>query len=314
VGRWIGIALALLAALAVPGTARAGDLTIMFGRGQISDATRSCAPVANSVSLWTIADNLKSRGLTATLPVTDSQIGDGVELCSGGSMYPSWQDLATFRDTYGWSVVPRGMTSDSLKYVTDPDVLNANVCGSRDNLEEHGFSSAWGLFAWPQNRWTLSEEATYVPPCFAFGRKYTNDKGTNALPIRGPYWWANTISINGGRCANAALPCHTMTVKNDRNYMQPAILAATGRLAYGNDWTLFQWYRLVTGTHGTMGKSDSWDCSSPDPAKHWTSQGELYCYDDMQAVINGIDMTRVTVTDPAGVATQQGLAPTEPVH
>lgn len=297
-----------------PASAVGGDLTIMFGRGQITDATKSCTPVAGSVSLWTIADDVKARGLSATLPVTASQIGDGVELCEGGSMYPSWQDLASFRDNYGWSIVPRGLTSDSLQFQTDPGILNANVCGSRDNLEAKGFASAWGLFAWPQNRWTTSQEATYVPPCFAFGRKYIGDTGTNPLPITGPYWWAKTISINGGRCATTSLPCHTMSVNNNRDYMQPSTLAATGRRAYGAYWTLFQWYRLVAGSHGTMGNSNSWNCTSTKPADHWTSQGELYCYNDYQTVLNNIDMTRLTVTDPASVATQQGLIPTKPVH
>jgi hypothetical protein len=304
----------VVAWLAWPQLAWAGDLTIMFGRGQISDATSSCTPTTNSVSLWTVADWLQSRGLTATLPVTNSEIGNGVELCSGGSMYPSWQDLATFRDQYGWSVVPRGMTNGSLQNVTDPTVLNANVCGSRDNLENHGFPSAWGMFAWPDNRWTVAEEQTYVPPCFAFGRKYTSDTGTNSLPIQGPNWWANTISINGGRCADTALACHTMNVTNNRNYMPPATLVATGRRAYGAYWTIFQWYRLVTGSRGTMGKSDAWDCTSANPADHWTSKPELYCYDDLQAILNSIDMTKLTVTDPAAVATQQGLTSTEPVH
>jgi hypothetical protein len=35
---------------------------------------------------------------------------------------------------------------------------------------------------------------------------------------------------------------------------------------------------------------------------------------DFLATLNGIDMTRLMVTDPAGVAEQQGLAATEPVH
>ena len=301
---WLGFGVA-------PVMARAGDITIMFGRGQIQQTTGSCAPAAGSVDLWTIARELKDRGLTATLPVTASQI---TGTCHAGALYPSWADLATFRDTYGWSVVPRGLTNDSLKDVTDPVTLDANVCGSRDVLESHGFKRAWGMFAWPQNRWTLTQEATYVPKCFAFGRKYASQTHSNRLPVTGPYWWAQTISVNGGRCADVTLPCHTMQVRNDRAYMQPTVLAATGRKAYGDYWTIFQWYRLVTGKFGQRGDATAWDCTASNPAEHWTSYAEIYCYADYEAVLDGIDLSRVTVTDPAGVAAQQGLLPARPVH
>jgi hypothetical protein len=304
IARTVAVTVGLMA-LAAPSFAHAGDVTIMFGRGQLEQVDSNCQPVPNSVSLWSIATDLQSRGMAATLPVTASQIGTAGRLCIGSSVYPTWSDLDTFRDTYGWSMVPRGRTSDSLQNVTDPAKLDANVCGSLKALYDHGHSRAWGMFAWPQNRWTSSEEETYVPRCFAFGRRYASDTTTNALPVGGPYWWARTISINGGRCHDSSLPCHTMQVNDSRDYMQPGTLIATGAKSKYAFWTIFQWYKLVVGTHGKIGDSTAWDCSSSDPAKHWTSATELYCYTDYKSVIATLDPARVT--DPAGVALQQGI-------
>src|SRR5438552_2706612 len=96
--------LVVLVTLVFPSSAFAGDVTIMFGRGQLEQVDSNCQPVPNSVSLWSIATDLKSRGMAATLPVTASQIGTASNLCIGSSVYPTWSDLDTFRGTYGWSM------------------------------------------------------------------------------------------------------------------------------------------------------------------------------------------------------------------
>lgn len=298
-------------ALALPASAAAGGYaTIMFGRGQITEVTgKACTPTPGSVSLWTIADDLRQRGLTATAPVTPSQIADAPDhICTGGSLYPNWSDLDTLRDAYGWSMVPRGLTSDSLQSVTDPAILEANVCGALQPLYQHGHSRAWGMYAWPQNRWTETQEETYVPKCYAYGRRYAAAGKSNALPIPPPAYWAYTVSINGGKCANTALACHTFTPKGNRDYMQPSALAATFNQALSGRWAIVQWYKIVSGSYSRIGRNPAWDCTSLDPRDHWTSAGELYCYNDYQAVISSIDPT-ITVTDPAGVALATGRQP-----
>jgi hypothetical protein len=297
------LSVAILAAAAAP--AQAGNVTIMFGRGQLEQVDSHCQPIANTVDLWTIAAGLRSRGMAATLPVTASQIGSASRVCSGNALYPTWSDLAGFRDTYGWSMIPRGRSNDSLKDVTDPAVLDANVCGSLQALYDHGHMRAWGMYAWPQNRWTLDEEQTYVPKCFAFGRRYADASTSNPLPVSGPYYWGRTISVNGGRCADTTLSCHSMTVRNDRSYMQPSTLIKTGAKSQYAYWTIFQWYRLVTGSHGRQGDAIAWNCSGGSPAQHWTSYAEMYCYNDYLAVIGSLDPARVT--DPAGVALKLGI-------
>jgi hypothetical protein len=297
------LSLAILAAAAAP--AQAGDVTIMFGRGQLEQVDSQCRPMANTVDLWTIANDLRRRGMAATVPVTASQIGTTNHVCTGNALYPTWSDLASFRDDYGWSMIPRGRTNASLKTVTDPAVLDANVCGSLQALYDHGHMRAWGMYAWPQNRWTLDQEQTYVPRCFAFGRRYAGAGTSNPLPVEAPYYWARTISVNGGRCADTTLACHTMTVRNDRSYMQPSTLIRTGARSGSGYWTIFQWYRLVTGSHGRPGDTIAWSCSSSNPAQHWTSYAEIYCYNDYQTVIGSLDPTRVT--DPAGVALELGI-------
>lgn len=302
-------------AMIFPARASAGYITLSFGRTQLSFAsgTKACTIPPQAVSLFTVADDLKLRGLTAMGNVTNEQV-HATRYCTGGSYYPTWDDLTTLATVYGWSFNPRGMHAASLQAVTDPAVLNAEVCGSRDNLEAHGLPGAWGMFAWPQNRFTNDLEATYVPPCFAFGRRYAAATKVNPLPITGPYWWAYVISVNGGWCADTTLICKSGTGANYA-YMQPSVLAATlNRAATQNVWVPIQFYRLVTGTFGKRGDAFAWDCSSADARAHWSSRSEIYCYADYQAILNAVNWSAVTVTDAAGVAAAQGLGPAKPVH
>lgn len=297
------LAIACTCGLMMAAQAQAGELTLMFGRGVINATDSKCRTLPGSVSLFTIADDLKARGLVATMPESPSQLGDGTtHVCTSGNLYANWDDLANLRDNYGWTAVPRGLTNDSLKAATDPLFLDSNVCGALQPFYAHGHTRAWGMYAWPQNRWTLDEEATYVPKCYAYGRKYTNAGRSFATPIKAPYYWAPVASVNGGKCANASLACHTFASKGGFDYTLPSTLITGVTAAAGpNRWSLIQWYKLVTGSYGKMGDRFAWDCTSPDAADHWASMGELYCYVDYEAVIAAIQPGTI-VTDPATVA------------
>ena len=283
-----------------------GAVTIMFGRGTVQLTNYSCSVLPGSVSLFAAAQDLRERELAATIPMTVSHIGEGDErICNGGNLYANWTDLAELRDTYGWTVVPRGLTNDDLTLKNDPATLEANICGALEPFESHGHHDAWGMFAWPQNRWTLEYQERYVTPCYAYGRRYAGLFGTTALPAPFPYW-AMTVSENGGKCANATLPCHTFTPRGNRDYMQPQALAATIDVAADKRaWVLLQFYGLVQGNFGQMGERFAWDCRSSDPADHWTSYSEIYCWDDYREVVSSIPAT-ATVTDPASVAGLSG--------
>ncbi len=293
------------ASAAVPG----GALTIMFGRGALRATNYSCAVLPGSVSLFTVANDLRARGLTATIPMTASHAGEGTtRVCSGGYRYANWADLATFRDAYGWTVVPRGLTNAALTGITDPLELERNICGAKQVFAAHGHERAWGMFAWPQNEFTSELQQRYVTPCYAYGRRYTAPYATNALPAPWPYW-ARSVSVNGGKCADPSLPCHTFTPKGNRDYMQPRDLAATAASARARGaWALLQFYSLVSGSYGRMGDRFAWDCRSSDPADHWTSYSEYYCWSDYLAVLRSIP-AGARVVDPAEVAALTGRTP-----
>jgi hypothetical protein len=63
---------------------------------------------------------------------------------------------------------------------------------------------------------------------------------------------------------------------------------------------------LVAGA-GSSGKA-SWDCTSPNWEEPWTSQLEIYCQDDFDAVIDAIQPSAI-VSDPATVAKAWGRVP-----
>jgi hypothetical protein len=69
-------------------------------------------------------------------------------------------------------------------------------------------------------------------------------------------------------------------------------------------WVQFQFYRLVWGSN-LSGGGRQWDCTSSDWMQHWTSDAELYCYNDFQQVISMIS-AGVTIADPQTVATAFG--------
>ena len=49
-------------------------------------------------------------------------------------------------------------------------------------------------------------------------------------------------------------------------------------------WSSIQFYHLVNGSRqkGNL----TWDCTSSNPAYHWTSRGEFYCESDLTRAIS----------------------------
>jgi hypothetical protein len=283
--------------------------TISFSGGEIQQTLAgTCTPAPNTVSLFSIAASLRSINLRATVAITPSRIANApYHTCTGAgfwrSTYLNWSDMASLRDTDGWTFVPRGLTGRNLTTITSPTELNAEVCGALKPFYDHGQMRAWGLFAWPQSQVTSVLQSQYAVPCYAYGRFYAG--GYNRLPIAYPYF-ANVASVNGGKCADPALACHYMHVLNNRSYVQPSrLIYLLKQPALSGGWTLIQWYKLVQGQFGTPGQSVAWNCTSNDPRDHWTSYAELYCYNDFLLAIQSIPPT-IVVTDPASVAQQSG--------
>jgi hypothetical protein len=277
-----------------------GYLTIMFGRSMIGAGTASCALRPGAVSLLTIAGLLQARGIAASSNATISQIGT----CTGDTRYATWDELATLRDSYGWSLTSRGKTSRDIATL-DPAQQYDETCGSLQVFADHGFDRAWGMYGYPGGLAVESVQEGPVQQCFSYGRDY--QPLSNPYPMAFPYL-ALVDDILGGRCHDPAMACYQMTVKNSRWYTPPALL-----LAYANAgidgtgrWAILQFYRIVSGHSGTTtSKSPAWNCDSADPREHWTSQPELYCLKDMLWVIDHVD-PRITYSDPATLGAAQG--------
>ena len=86
---------------------------------------------------------------------------------------------------------------------------------------------------------------------------------------------------------------------NLRDYDQPTDLVAAVLGGGGNRWGLLQFYKLVEGRK-TSG-FNQWDCSSANAAEHWTTQGEIYCWNDFLEVVDGLDAAGVEWVVPADV-------------
>ena len=257
-------------------------MTIMMGRAidgiALDSSCGQMSPQAKPLS--DVAVELASHGLRATAPVTLSQVHETDNACQGGLLYASWAELEQLRDADGWDVVPRGPTNDVITGLTGQALWDA-TCGVLPAFTAHGFPDAWGLYAYPQNRW-VSGDQQVVKSCYAYGRQYAGLGVSNRIPVADPYW-DQVVSVNGGRCNNPALACYNdPNVKNGRRYMLPSQLATTISALPGR-WTSVQFYRFVTGSYGSPSSTSSqpaWDCTAPDPGSHWSHQPETYCWND----------------------------------
>jgi hypothetical protein len=278
-------------------------LTIMLGRAAYAQALdRSCQVTTDqSKTLLDVATELAARGLSATVPITLSQIQEATHECVGGIVYASWQDLAQLRDVDGWDAVPRGPTNDVITGLAGQALVDA-TCGVLPAFYAHGYPDAWGLYAYPQNRFTTADQQV-VSSCYAYGRRYTDAGYSNHMPLPAPYW-QHTVSVNGGQCNNTALACSSdANVKNNRRYMLPSTLDAGVRTA-PDSWASIQFYRFVTGQYGSMSTpagQPAWDCSGTDPRPHWSHLPETYCWNDFLAFLDGLP-AGVIDASPADVA------------
>lgn len=299
------IALALLAALAVPSRAQdsvsslpPGFLTILFGRTQWVQTDSDCLPQRKTVALDVVAAELRTRGLPATGTIVLNRIAETSRTCIGSyTLHPSWQDVATLRDDFGWTFVSASTSYRNMTLLTPQEQWNES-CGSLPEFIRRGHLRADGLFAYPNDRSTLQIQTDVVSTCFAFGRKYGTTR--TLLSVGGPDF-QTTRTVNGGRCNAAALPCSTGA--GTTRYTSPIALQGLAAAKPG-EWASIQWYRFVSGTVRDGGKFE-WDCRSADWRQHWTSVPELYCYQDFLSVLDAIPST-VTVTDPRTVAEAWG--------
>jgi hypothetical protein len=290
------VAAAAWLATAAPASA-ASYLTVALGRGQWASATsqKTCSVQQNTVTLAGVAQALAARGIKPTVTVQLQFTQEATRHCVGQIMYASWSDLQSLHSTYGWEAVSAGDTTADYTTLSDADV-RSHACGTLSAFQAHGFTRAWGMFAFPNSRSDARTQAI-IDSCFSFFRGYSNTK-TNTLPIAAPYR-ARTYSLTGGRCNDPASPCSTMPLPTTYVYLDPQQAISLINATPANGWAIFQGYRFVTGTTPT------WDCSSSDWHDHWTHLQEEYCWGDYLHILDSL-RSGFTYIDPAGAGILQG--------
>jgi hypothetical protein len=282
-----------------------GYLTIQFGRSMegsyiLGQGSTACAPVPGILTLSQIAQDLQTRGMTATAAVVVSFTKSTAESCIDGDIYADWADLQSLNALYGWHVVSAGVTYSNITTMTSAQ-QQAESCGSLPSFTAEGLN-ADGLFAYPNNWWNTTVQTKVVSTCFDYGRNYKNV--ANNESTMNPDGIQNTIGIVGGACDTVGAPCYRpISGQKNKRYENPATFEALVAREGTAQWIDLQIYKLVSGS-----SSDgmySWDCTSSDPTLHWTSQPELYCQNDFDAILNSVP-AGIVVTDPASVAAAWG--------
>ena len=291
-----------------------GDLTIILGRALYAK-TGACTipPVIPSgmMTLDQVAAGLAALGVGVTAAVVPSRtLETGRKCLNGGDLYPSWVDLGNFRDAYGLTVVSASQSYANMTTLTTDQQFQQS-CGSLSPLIAHGHHRAWGLFAYPNNKYTTSIQTSVVSNCFAFGRTYKVSSDslvnlTNYQATTGPPWFEVTVDVGGGRCRDTTQPCSAKTTNNVGIYASPQKLATLTKVASGT-WRSLQFYSFVTDKN--LSGPLQWDCTNSNSMEHWTSKFEVYCWNDMIYALS-LKPATVVVTDPASVAEAWGRIPT----
>lgn len=317
-------------------------LTIHFGRtnwGVAGSGGATCAtydnPVNGTVFLDEVAAFLSDHDYRAegSVPFGQFDPDPAVRKCPWrGVMSASLNDLGMLRDTYGWTFVADSigpMPSDAsdrppIESLSCTDKITT-ASASLAELARFGHRRAWGLFADPGNSVSAPTLSDVTSRLYSFTRKYgsnlAQNQMTEAKALAGD--WARFQSVVGGRCTDSAAPCFNHQVVGDPgntsyehpDYLFPYMVATPGA------WRGIQFYRFVRGANVPAGYPGSatapvgssresyWDCTSPNPARHWTSRAEIYCYADFVHLVGRLyaEHPDVVTTDTAHLATTWGI-------
>jgi hypothetical protein len=245
-----------------------GYITLLVGRGMYGKMTGGRLD-PQVLTIDQVAPTLQSMGLWAAGNVIVTRTAETTRTIHGGNSYASWADWQRLASSYGWHVIDAGTYSLG----SDPATIRAQTCGTLPSFYDHGFTDAWGMYAYPSGRYNATA-APIINSCFAYARIYGGILNTGPN-IPAPYS-IRAESLDGGNCNLTGQPCSNVFI---RKYDSPAII--TARLSPGaNQWGLVQFYHLVTGFRPRNGTAPAWDCRNPDWRYHWSNKWEYYCADD----------------------------------
>jgi hypothetical protein len=163
------------------------------------------------------------------------------------------------------------------------------------------------MFGPGSNRITDAIAASPVGECFSFVRMYSGTSVNARTDVVAAPYYVHSNDTNGGPCN---LPPCSGTVALKHRYMLPSTMAAwLAEAAKPDTWVVLSTYKLVEGSKLTPGRR--WDCTDPDPQKHWTSEVESYCLVDLLSALDALP-PGVPVVDPATVAEAFGRLPVIP--
>jgi hypothetical protein len=299
--------------------ARGGDpatagpyVTLLFSRTETGAADNCVRDNSAIAPLDTVvAPYLRSLGMTGTGTLVTGMTQATAPACThyGDSLTASWADAASLANHFGWSFVSHTATYPGQLGKLTPTQSYAETCGSAAVLDGYRLPGGHGLIAYPGMQTPpIALQGGYGANCFAWGRTYNKSGTTPAANGTTPPYWQETEAVNGGACHVSTAPCYTVTsgANGHSRYDEPGTIIAKIQALQPGQWFTLQAYILVTGSNpGYSHNATRWDCTSPNPALHWTNDDERYCYSDWQQIVNAIAaMPSVTVTDPltAGVA------------
>src|SRR5579871_1715069 len=289
-------------------------VTLLFSRTE-TGAADNCMPDDSGIAPLdtVVAPYLRSLGMTGTGTLVTGMTQATVAACThfGDSLASSWANAAGLATNFGWSFVSHTATYPGQLGKLTPTQSYAETCGSAAVLDGYGRPGGHGLIAYPgmQNP-PVALQADYGANCFAWGRTYNKSGTTPAANGTTAPYWQETEAVNGGACHVSTAPCYTVTsgANGNSRYDEPSTIIARIQALQPGQWFTLQAYILVTGTNpGYSNNATRWDCTSTDPALHWTNDDERYCYSDWQQIVNAIAaMPSITVTDPLTVGVAFG--------
>ncbi len=283
-------------------------VTLLFSRTEISAADNCVENDASIARLdTTVAPYLHSLGMAGTGTLVTARTNDTTRFCThyNDDLTASWADATNLAQNYGWSFVSHTATYPSLTQIQNftPAQAYAETCGTIATINAHGLPGAAGMIAYPGSYTkapaVVKLQTDYGQTCFDWGRQATASTT--------PPYWVYPVAVVGGPCNDPTQPCYNVHVQNGRYTMPSTVINQIKRLQPGQ-WYILQAYILVTGTNPNY-TSDRmrWDCTSPNPAEHWTNVTVRYCWSDYQQIIQAIaGMPGITVTDPLTVGRVAG--------
>jgi hypothetical protein len=293
-------------------------VTLLFSRSEISAADGCAQDDANIARLdTTVAPFLHSLGLTGTGTLVTGRTYATRRNCThyNDDLTASWADAANLAHNYGWSFVSHTATYPTLAQIQNftPAQAYAQTCGTIATINSHGLPGAAGMIAYPgsytKNPAVQNLQTQYGQTCFDWGRMYhpAFHGITNASAASTPPHWQYTIAVTGGPCNDPTQPCYTVHIQNGR-YTLPSTVIRWVKALQPGQWFTLQAYLLVTGTNPKYSQDHiRWDCTSPNPALHWTNATVRYCWSDYQQIIKAIAGTPgITISDPLTVGKAWG--------